>query len=653
MMVSTQRPPLEDAILLMKAGRHTEAIEAARRTVAAMPHQPLVQYNFGVMLQEVQDWQGACDAFSAALRSKPDLVQALNNRGMALEALGRLAEATADYRRALDLRPAYAAVMRNLGGLLLSQGDADAALSYFIRLLAADPQDQAARLKVARALRQLGRLDEARRALSEAPVEDRRCLFELAQVCLEMNDSEAARRHFRRLEQIDPDDWRAKLEARLALPAIYSSAAELTLARDAFAGGLAELERASKTAVIPIDRRLAAVERDNFYLAYQGENDRELQVRYAGLVAAILGDTLADGPQLLSRNGGKPRIGFASCFFRDCTVGHYFKSWVTDLPAATFDKYVYALDGSEDSLTAEIRSGAHCFRRPAGGLQTIARDILADQLDVLIYPELGMNGLTYALAAFRLAKVQCAGWGHPVSSGHRSIDYYLSSAIMEPSNADEHYSETLIRLPGLGTRYQRPPAAAAVSREELGLPADAHLYLFPHSLFKIHPDNDAILARILAQDPQGRLVLFAGENRWVTEAYLNRLYRELTSHGVDRRRIHVLPLVSRPKFLGVNRLCDVMIDARRWSGGNTSLDALASGLPIVTWRGDLMRGRQTAGMLERLGLPELIADDDERFVAIASQLGCDPVLRMRTSANIDTTLDRLFDDAAFLLSVTA
>ena len=58
-----------------------------------------------------------------------------------------------------------------------------------------------------------------------------------------------------------------------------------------------------------------------------------------------------------------------------------------------------------------------------------------------------MDDMPIKLASLRLAPAQATSWGHPTTSGLPSIDYFLSSELMEPPNADEHYTERLIRLP--------------------------------------------------------------------------------------------------------------------------------------------------------------------------------------------------------------
>jgi CRISPR-associated protein Csy1 len=90
------------------------------------------------------------------------------------------------------------------------------------------------------------------------------------------------------------------------------------------------------------------------------------------------------------------------------------------------------------------------------------------------------------------------------------------------------------------------------------------------------------------------------------------------------------PDLPHAAYLRLNAVCDVMLDSLHWSGGNTSIDAIAAGLPIVTLPGALMRGRQSAAMLEAMGLSELVAADRDAYVTKALALGGDPGQRKRS-----------------------
>jgi CRISPR-associated protein Csy1 len=101
----------------------------------------------------------------------------------------------------------------------------------------------------------------------------------------------------------------------------------------------------------------------------------------------------------------------------------------------------------------------------------------------------------------------------------------------------------------------------------------------------------------------------------------------------------------------INALCDAMIDTLHWSGGNTSLDAIACGLPVVTLPGRFMRGRQSAGMLRLVELPELIAAGEDDYVRIAVELAGDPERREFIRRAMRERADRIFEDRAPLAAL--
>ena len=558
------------------------AVARARTALQAMPMHPGLHYNLGVALLEAGQTGAAGAEFLAATRLKPDFPQAWNNLGLALEDQGHLEEAVGALQRAIVLDPKYANALRNLGRVALRMGDAD-----------------------------------------------------------------LARNGLRRLAELQPDNWPAQVAAALALPAVPASVDAAATARRTFADGLDHLTEMMGRPAADLDKcRRTLEQQTNFFLAYQGEDDRDLQVRYGRLVRQLVEGTCAER----SRDGepitGRPiRVGFASAFFRDCTVGHYFRSWVTELDPQRFQVWLYLLGNKEDDLTRSLAAAAyrtvriddHLTLSEAAGL------IGGTAPDVLIYPELGMHGRTYLLAALRLAPVQCVAWGHPVTSGLPTIDYFLSCESMEPPNAQRFYAEKLLCLPGIGTRYSPLTADQTLTRADFGLPEGARLYLVPHPPYKFHPEEDARIAEILARDPEGLLVFCTGVEPIMSRQLFRRLAPSMADRGVAMERLLLLPHLSRTQYLALNRLCDLLLDTSRWSGGNTSLDALSVGLPVVTRPGVLMRSRQTAAMLEMLGVPELIAGDDDRYVTLALTVAGRSELREQVCRKIANARGRLFD----------
>jgi CRISPR-associated protein Csy1 len=418
--------------------------------------------------------------------------------------------------------------------------------------------------------------------------------------------------------------------------------------RERFTRGLDDLER-NLPAWLPHANAVFRLNRTNFLLAYQGEDDRPLQQRYSAFLARLVERARPEwrAPRPIRFDGSRRlRVGFLGNIFRDCTAGRYFERWITRLDAGRFERFVYHTLGVNDAFTARVAQASEHFAIARGNADEIAQRVLRDELDVLVYPEVGMLSVTYTLAAMRLAPVQAAAWGHPVTTGSDAIDFYFTCAPMEPPDAASHYVERLVPLPGLGVDYSMPPAQAPVTRAELNMPQDRRLYACAQSLFKIHPEMDDVFAQILAADPQGILVFFQSDARRVTEQLTARLQRALARHGVPPRgQLKFLPRMASADFRRVLSACDVVLDTLRWSGGNTSIDAFAAGVPVLTLPGRFMRGRQTAGMLELMQVKELIVSSPEEYVRRAVDVASDASLNAALREAIARRREVLFDRA--------
>ena len=650
-----------DAATLLLAGNVAQdrgdlegALRHMQKAVRMDPRSPQAQNNLGIVLRALGRKAEAAAAFREAVQLKPDYVRALNNLGSTLLHLEQSAEAVQCLQQAIALDPDYAYAYLNLGLYQVATGryaDAEASLANAVRL---EPRLSDAHLGLGRLYRELMDLDRAEKSLRQAVECNARSVdawLQLAEVLAERGLTREALETYAQAARVQPRGLRAQMGLALTLPQVYAAPGEIDAVRARFDQCLDALQAAvPQFATLPPDERLAAAQWNNFYLAYQGRDDRALQEKFARFQRAILEGA---APQLFaplaarSVAGRRIRVGFVSQFFYECTAGNYFKSWVTKLDRLAFETVVYSLNNRPDLVTGEIEAASDRFRTIAFSLIGLANMVRADELDVLIYPELGMNPRVFSMAGLRLAPLQCAGWGHPVTSGHENVDVFFSSAAMEPEGAQAHYRERLVTLPGIGTCYPAPRVPEAVPRAAFGLPEEAILYLFPQSLFKIHPDNDALLVEIVAREPRAAIVMFQSRYEPITRQFVERLARQFAARGiVTAGRIKLLPNVSHDDYLRINRCCDVMLDSLYWSGGNTSLDALSADLPLVTMPGALMRGRQSFGMLSILGLEELAAKSAEEYVAIALRLGRDVPYRERMRAAIAERRARLFDQEA-------
>lgn len=679
------------AVQARQTGNVNAALAYLEQAIAISPQEPRNYFLLGLTLEDLHRPDEAITNLQTAIHLKPDYAEAYNNIGLILHDQKRFDEAITNFRRAIHHKPDYARAYNNLGTLLRARGDISGAQQQFEQAVRLKPdyvlayynlgincmdlgQMVPAEINLSQAIRLkrdyvqaynplgcvqqlLGKLDEAQASFAQAakmrPGKNGTELNNLAYVLWEQGRTEQAIATYRQTQILVPHELKSALGSLLSLPAVYRDQNDVLAVRARFENGLRIL-----IARIPEfvahnqpESLLGDLRWNNFYLAYQGCDDKKLQIDYASFVATLLENIAPQWMQPLAKknaSGRRLRIGYLSSFFKNCTVGMYFRSWIMQLDRGRFETFVYHIRLDADNITQEIADGCGHFRHIAGSTSSpgkIATTVLEDDLDILVYPELGMDNTCFMLAAMRLAPLQCAGWGHPVTSGHPNIDCYFSTAIMEPENAEAHYSEKLVLLDGIGTYYSKPVLPTPGRRADFSLPEGKTLYLCPQSLFKIHPDNDVLLARILEGDPNGVVVLFAGRHPNITNTLFARLALALRARGVDPLgRGVILPSMSHDDYLRVNILCDVMLDTLHWSGGNTTLDALASCLPVVTLPGEFMRGRQSYGMLKCMGLDELIAKDQDDYVAIATRLGTDSVWRQQVAQHISANNDVIFDD---------
>ncbi len=184
-----------------------------------------------------------------------------------------------------------------------------------------------------------------------------------------------------------------------------------------------------------------------------------------------------------------------------------------------------------------------------------------------------------------------------------------------------------------------------MEREQLGLRPDATVYLCCQSLFKYLPQHDDVFPRIAAAVPSAQF-LFIAFRPVPTEQFRARLARRFTAAGLDaQRHLLIIPPVPHEQFPALLRTADVYLDSIGWSGGNTTLEALACDLPVLTVPTALMRGRHSAAILRHIGLSDRVAASVEAYVRLAIDLAR-PAEREAFSVAVRASKHRLYGDMA-------
>ncbi|MGA9422638.1 MAG: tetratricopeptide repeat protein [Rhodanobacteraceae bacterium] len=668
-------------------GKAALAIRHYRKALEVEPGTLATLHDLALAHRQRQQHAQAVSLCRQILAKWPGDVPALLMLGSLFDAQGELDHAGAMYRQVLAQVPGQIDALVNLGGVLRRQHRPDDALALLVQACRSVPCPADAFGQLAQVMLELGRYAEARqsaeRAISREPAEA--CWWRTAGIAARLqHDLRVAVPALRKTLELAPDDVDARAElalalhergdhdeavamfvdvarkrpgferirwlAELALPAIYTDEAQIETARRRFGEGLERV--ATRLDLDNETGRLAAYEAAStvtpFHLHYQPRDNTALQCRFGDLVQQVLNRVAPAFTQPLPwqalAHGDRIRVGFVSSHLSEHSVTRFFGRLVTGLDGGRFEVSAWNTGPAGDAVSRRIAAAIDHFHSSFANPAATAAHIRDAKLDVLVHLDIGMDPAQQVLAALRLAPVQCCLYGHPATSGMPLMDYFLSGAALEPEQAEAHYRETLVRLPGLATQPARPPPPGD------GRWLDAYrdgrpLLLCLQNLIKLVPAFDDLLARaMVASDAR---VVFFDRATALGARYRERLAPALRAHGLSPGRdVVFVPHQSHANFIAGIAKADVVLDTPWFSGGSTSLDALSVGTPIVTIEGAMLRGRQTAAMLRLAGVPELIAANEEAYVDTVRTLCRDIDRRASLRNRLIAGADALFGDSS-------
>jgi predicted O-linked N-acetylglucosamine transferase (SPINDLY family) len=563
------------------------------------------------------------------------------------------------YRKALQSDPGLAAAHHNMGAIYTELQNRDKAVHHFEKAIQLNPG-------LADSYSALGlfwftenRFEQALVLLEQAVAINPHFAeghFNMGNILQQMGEHQRSVICFKKASACNPAFAPARWLHKLCLPMLYDTCEEIDPSRQRFSDNLDEIIGSVHLETpAQIEYALQGIgSMTNFYLQYQGRNDLELQQKYGQWVHEIMS---ARYPQWRlhpstapPRPGEKIRVGYISAFMNRHTVGAFLAGWLENHDGDTFDIHCYHLGQKTDTLTAHLRKHSHRFHHLPGNIAAAATQIASDRLHILVYNEVGMHIEAMQLAALRLAPIQCAWWGHPVTTGLPTMDYFLSSDLMEPDNAGQYYSETLIRLPNLSLCYHPPHLPEnPMTRGALGIPTDRFIFLSSQSIYKYLPQYDDLYPLIAQKAPHAYFVFISHQSRQVTKRFYNRLRVAFDRHNLDIDRFCFFsPRLNAEQFLSLNMAADVLLDTMEWSGGKTTLEGISAGLPVVTCPGGMLRGRHAFAMLKMMGISDTIAADAAAYCAIAVRLATDNGYFNAVKARFAQQRHKLYNDKVFM-----
>jgi predicted O-linked N-acetylglucosamine transferase (SPINDLY family) len=599
--------------------------------------------------------------------------EAIFNRAVAARALGKFDLAEADYRNILSIDPLYKPAIVNLANLLRGEGRADEAgqllqnavhahpqdatllfawgsflqeegdhtkaIDLYRQLLAKDPDHPAATENLATAYRRTGDWEVAvsllRQATTQRP-DDPAPWIQLGHAYLEREDDQLALEAMRQVVRCRPLDWTSTLRAARICPLLYNSAEEIAIYRAGFETTLRDL-LTRRRPIADLDITLPGLE-PSFHLPFHGLDDRPVKELYSQLFEEVGWDRFQP-----RSNTERPHLGIVVTDSHEPVFLRSMGGIINRLERREYRLSIVASSKGAARIRQELQNDEIDFVVIPERFEGAARMIADSSFDLLFYWEIGTDFLNYFLPMARLAPIQAVSWGVPITTGHRHVQDYLTSDLLEIPTADSHYTERLIRFQHLlSYQLRRPACSTRPDRDQFGLAPGDHVYVCAQNLGKFHPNFVQTLAEVVERDPDARLVVTSSRHPWPSRMLENLLTQAL---GIRADRIKILPPLSPAKYHELLQVSDVQLDPFPFSGANSSYDAFSFSLPVVTLEGTFQRSRFTSACYRAMNLEDWITTSSESYVERAVRWGQQRDLREEDRRVLGERAPILFEDA--------
>lgn len=337
------------------------------------------------------------------------------------------------------------------------------------------------------------------------------------------------------------------------------------------------------------------------------------------------------------------RIGYVGPSFTRSQLRQFVMPVLENHDPAAVEVFIYCADPS-----AEEALPAHATVLGVKGLDdaALAERIRGDRIDILVDLWGHTAGSRLGVFARKPAPVQVAWVNFVQTTGLDAMDYVLHCDSMDTPGTDALFTETIWRT-GLIMAPFRPAADRPPPAPTPALSKGRITFGSFNNPVKLSDATVAGWARILNGRPGSTLLLKYGP---YADPVLQRAVRaRFAAHGVAAERLEFQGHSQGADYLRAFQDIDLALDPSPCPGGTTTCDALANGVPVLTLKGDDFYARIGLNAVLACGLPELIAESWDDYVAKALALTEDvaalDALRARVRPGFEASAFR--DEAGF------
>jgi predicted O-linked N-acetylglucosamine transferase (SPINDLY family) len=345
----------------------------------------------------------------------------------------------------------------------------------------------------------------------------------------------------------------------------------------------------------------------------------------------------------------KIRIAYVSADYRAHVVMKILAPLLESHDPRHFDIVGVSLGGEDDSeiLRRAKRALPRYVNVSSVSDAEAAKAIRSLEVDIAVDLTGYTAGCRPGIFARRPAPVQVGYLGYLGTSGSSYMDYLIADRVAVPAEAEQWYSERIVRLPPpfLPPDDREAIASHSPTREELGLPQASFVFCAFSTSYKFNPPTFDIWMRLLREVPGSVLWLRDGD-----ATMRSNLAHEAGARQIDPQRLVFAPKVAAMQdHLARHRQADLFLDTWPFGAHATARDALWAGLPVLTCLDESFASRVAGSLLTALHLPELITQNLTEYEQCALALARDRDKLSSLRSRLERSLrdESLFDTGLY------
>ena len=436
--------------------------------------------------------------------------------------------------------------------------------------------------------------------------------------------------------------------SKLLYPSFFNDNKEIEEFRNNLIQNVNELDR-EENLKLSLDGDM--IEPPIFNLSYDQHENLDLNTKIVKIFRKIYPGL---NQSFKNKNENKKiRIGFISAFFSNHTIGKLFKGIIFNLDKEKFDTVVFHSQKTDQSpifkefLDAEISLNIKNIILPENFQQSVDK-INNENLDIVFFPDVGMSSEFYYLSFIRFAKIQITTWGHPITTSNESIDYFLSSKLLETNDAQKRFSEKLILSDYLPMYFYKPKIKNVLSDKEI---VKKNIYFCSQNLIKIHPHFDEVFGKIFKKDKKAELLLIKDKSGEMSEKLMKRFKN---NSSINFEKITLLEKMNVENYINLCGSSSVLLDTFYFGAGNSFHESMFYGTPTVTMPTDNLKSRIVLGAYKQMQIekPPVVNSIDDYVDCAVEIANKDEKKILEMKKNFQKKADDyLFENKNFLKNI--